>query len=155
MKEENTSTKIYELGFHILPTVPEEKLAEAVLGLEECINKNGGTIISSEFPKLKILSYDIKKREETKYLSFSKAYFGWVKFEIDSAAIGKIDKEVSENKSVLRFIIVKTVKENTISSKIIPAKEVQAPKPVGEKIEISEEEIDRSIDELVDQNLEV
>lgn len=156
--------QVYEAGFHILPTVPEEKLQEVVSKLEDSINKSGGVIISEEFPKMKVLSYEIKKRVETKYLSFNKAYFGWIKFEVTSALIDKIREEIKSNDNVLRFIIVKTVKENTMSvfKPLIPNKEggrgettrVSKDAAVQEKVEISEEEIDKSIDELVvDQTL--
>lgn len=148
--------QIYEVGFHILPTVPEEKLQEVVSKLEDSINKNGGSIISEEFPKIRNLSYEIKKRVETKYLSFNKAYFGWVKFEMLSASIDKVDKEMKSNENILRFIIVKTIRENTMhtfKSPIMNREEIvkvskDLPVQAG-KVEISEEEIDKSIDELV------
>ncbi len=146
--------QVYEVGFHILPTVPEEKISEIVSKLTDLINKNGGSIISEEFPKIRNLSYEIKKRVETKYLSFSKAYFGWVKFEMLSASIDKVDNEMKSNENILRFIIVKTIRENTMhtfKSPIINKENnreeiIKLPK---EKVEISEEEIDKSIDELV------
>jgi ribosomal protein S6 len=151
-------SQIYEVGFHILPTVPEEKLPEVVLKIKDSITNSGGEIISDEFPKLRILAYEIKKRVETKYISFNKAYFGWVKFEIESGSVDKIKKEMDSNGDVLRFIIVKTVRENTMHTpKYQPiakavSDEVKVPKDITvpvEKTEISEEEIDKSIDELL------
>jgi ribosomal protein S6 len=157
--------QIYEVGFHILSTIPEEKLQEVVSKLEHSITQNGGLIISEEFPKMRILSYEIKKRVETKNVSFNKAYFGWIKFEIEAAVVGKIKEDIANNENVLRFIIIKTVKENTMQAFKSPmlAKEnnrdetPKVSKDVSaqtEKVEISEEEIDKSIDELViDQTL--
>lgn len=158
-KEDASDGQIYEIGFHILPTVPEEKLQEIVSKLEDSITKNRGSVISQEFPKMRALSYDIKERVETKYLSFSKAYFGWIKFETDPSAVGKIKDEASNNDNILRFIIIKTVKENTMQAFKPPMqmreggreetksfKEIPSQTP---KAEISEEEIDKSIDELV------
>jgi len=151
--------QIYEIGFHILPNVPEEKLPEEVLRLKDSITVNDGVVIADEFPKMVILSYDIKKRVETKYLNFNKAYFGWIKFEAARSSLDKIEKEVKNNQNVLRFIIVKTVRENTMHTPKIPmmarvnnTEERKAPKiesvPV-EKTEVSEAEIDKSIDELL------
>jgi len=149
---------IYEVGFHILPTVAEEKLPELVLKIKDSITQNGGEIISEDFPKMRVLAYDIKKRIETKYSTFNKAYFGWVKFETLPASIEKIQKEMEINPDILRFIIVKTVRENTMHSPKFP----MVAKGVGvveetkvadvlptEKVEVSEEEIDKSIDELL------
>lgn len=150
---------IYEAGFHILPTVPEERLQEVVSKLVDFITKNGGVIISEEFPKIRNLSYEIKKRVETKYFSFGKAYFGWVKFEILPASIGKIEMEMKNNENILRFIILKTIRENTmhvfkspmVSRENNKEEIVRVSKDIDvkEKVEISEEEIDKSIDELV------
>ena len=151
--------QIYEVGFHILSTVPEEKLQEIVSKLENSITQNGGTVISEEFPKIRILSYEIKKRIETKISSFSKAYFGWIKFEIPRASISKIKEEIKNSQNILRFIIIKTVRENTMHTPKLPAtmrsnnvEETKAPKgqPMqAEKTEVSEAEIDKSIDELL------
>jgi ribosomal protein S6 len=106
---------------------------------------------------MRILSYEIKKRVETKYLSFNKAYFGWIKFEILPASVDKIGKEIKNNENILRFIMVKTVRENTMHTFRPPmvSREnnreeiIKAPK---KKTEISEAEIDKSIDELLVEN---
>jgi ribosomal protein S6 len=156
-KEGLDEGQIYEIGFHILPTVPEEKLPEVVLKIKDAVMGNGGEVISDDFPKLRVLAYEIKKRIETKYLSFNKAYFGWVKFEMSRDSIEKIKKEMDGNGDILRFIIVKTVRENTLHTPKAPmmrsggGEETKAPKEFvpAEKVEISEEEIDKSIDELV------
>ncbi len=152
-------SQIYEVGFHILPTVPEEKLQEVILKLEDSINKNGGTIISQEFPKIRALSYEIKRRVETKYSSFNKAYFGWIKFETPLTSIGKIEEEIKNNDNILRFIIVKTIRENTMhvfKPSMISREnnkeeitKVSKDAAVQEKVEVSEEEIDKSIEELL------
>lgn len=154
--------QIYELGFHVLPTVPEEKLQEVVSKLDGFIAQNGGQILSAEFPRMRGLSYDIKKRVDTKYLNFDKAYFGWIKFEAPRISVDKIEKGVKDDKNILRFIIIKTVKENTmhipkspvmVRSNATEETKVPADKTV-EKTEVSEAEIDKSIDELViDQTL--
>jgi ribosomal protein S6 len=158
-KDENIDEgQIYELGFHILPTVAEEKLPEIVLKIKDSITKNNGEVISDEFPKQKVLAYDIRKRIETKYVSFNRSFFGWVKFEAPSASADKIKKDMDNNGDVLRFIIVKTVRENTmhtpkyqsmakgVSEEVRVSKDLTIP---VEKTEISEAEIDKSIDELL------
>jgi ribosomal protein S6 len=139
--------------------VPEEKVQSVVAKITEIINKNDGVIISEDFPKLRNLAYEIKKRVETKYLRFNKAYFGWIKFESLGSVVLKIKKEIENNQDILRFIIVKTVRENTIySPKFSAAKNTTESEVKSvessvseEKVEISEEEIDKSIDELLDE----
>ena len=150
--------QVYEIGFHILPTVPEEKLPESVLKIKDYITTNGGEVISDEFPKMRVLSYEIKKLMDTKYQSFNKAYFGWVKFEITASSVEKIKKEIENNQDILRFIIIKTVRENTMHTPKLPVMmrntsteetKISNQNEPTEKTEVSEEEIDKSIDELV------
>ncbi|PIR39983.1 MAG: hypothetical protein COV33_02280 [Candidatus Zambryskibacteria bacterium CG10_big_fil_rev_8_21_14_0_10_34_34] len=152
-------SQVYEVGFHLLPTVPEENLEAVVTNLQSLITKGGGTIISEEFPKMRPLAYDIKKRIDIKHITFSKAYFGWVKFEATSDLLGKINNGFKTAENVLRFIIVKTVRENTMQlvkspiskrdenreEKSIPTVE----KPSVKKVKISDDELDKSIDQLV------
>lgn len=148
--------QIYELGYHLLPTVPEEKILEEVAQIHAVISESKGSVIGEGAPVLKNLAYDMGKRIETKSLNFSKAYFGWIKFETERSGIENIQKKVEVLPSVLRFLIVKTVRENTMHTPKIPVfkKEVEAsgvPKEImsAEKSEASEAEIDKSIDELV------
>lgn len=167
MQENNVleDGKVYEIGFHILPAVSEDKVQEIVSGLEGFITKNGGVVISQEFPKLRALAYDIKRNTETKYLSFNKAYFGWIKFEATTETAVKLKEDVENNDNILRFVIIKTVKENTMSQlrpqsfgKENSKEEIKTAKNIAvseEKVEVSEEEIDKSIDELlVDEKIE-
>ncbi len=143
---------IYEVGYHILPTIGEDELPKEVAKIQALVAERGGTVIAEEFPTLRTLAYEIAKRVEVKYNRYTKAYFGWIKFELPKQAIGEIDSALKDNPSVLRHIVVKTVRENTMSPvvKAPSAKkeesvtEEEAPKP-----EVSEAEIDKSIDELV------
>ncbi len=144
--------QIYEIGFHILPTVAEEKLGEEVAIIKGAIEKAGGVFISEEFPKMRDLTYVMQKYIDTKKTSFSKAYFGWVKFELDAEAIAEIKTVLDTHANILRYIVVKTVRENTLSTKEseAPSEESESEiKKEEKKEEISEKEIDKSIDELV------
>jgi ribosomal protein S6 len=154
--------QIYEVGFHILPSVSEEELQTTVTKLRDTITANDGVIFADEFPKMRDLAYEIKKRVETKYLRYNKAYFGWMKFEMLTSAIGEMKKQFENNKNVLRFIIVKTVRENTMHTPKAPVSRATAPtdevKIVNqivpeEKVEVSEADIDKSIDELLVEDI--
>jgi|SRR3989344_860690 len=160
MEENNKETgkdlgdaEIYELGFHIVPTVPEEHIALEASKIQKIILDLGGSIIAEEPPRLRPLAYDMRKRVETKYESFSKAYFGWIKFEIDRSVITSLKEQVEKNQNILRFIIVKTVRENTMyTPKMVTMRRedrIEDKKEGEEKPASSEAEIDKSIDELV------
>ena len=110
---------MYEVGFHLLPTVPEEKLEEVVSSLQSLITKDGGMVVSEEFPKIRQLAYDIKKRIDIKHVTFSKAYFGWIKFVMDPSGILELKKRLDLDPNLIRFLILKTVKIARISTPLI------------------------------------
>lgn len=155
--DENTQgrdeAQIYEVGYHILPTIAEESLPQEVSRIQSLISESGGTIIAEEFPQMRPLAYEIAKQTETKYSHYTKAFFGWIKFELNREDIGSIQTGMDANQNILRYILIKTVRENTITTpKVIREKkdekdEVSTSKE--EKPELSEEEIDKSIDDLV------
>lgn len=146
--------QVYEIGYHLLPTLMEPDLPVEVSKIQSAVSERNGTIISEGFPQLRQLAYEIKKAIDTKYHSYSKAYFGWIKFEIDRSEIGDIENFLKTNPNILRHIVIKTVRENTFYMPKAPThrKEHQKDEITREpapKVEISEEEIDKSIDELV------
>src|SRR3989338_9266687 len=116
MQEKDRDSEIYELGYHLIPTIAETDLSQEVAKLQNIITDAHGSIISESFPEMRGLAYEIAKRVETNYSRFNKAYFGWIKFETIGSAMEDIDKKLKLDLSVLRFILVKTVRENTIFS---------------------------------------
>ena len=145
--------QIYELGYHILPSVSEEDTSHEVSQIHSLISEYGGHIISEGTPVMRQLSYEIAKKVETKSLKFNKAYFGWVKFDIDRSQIINLKNKTEIFPNILRCIIIKTVKENTMHAPKIPMfkkeNKEEVPLEIVEKIPTSEAEIDKSIDELV------
>ena len=145
---------IYEVGYHLLPTIDESEVPTQSLKIKSIIEENGGIILSEEMPKIMALAYEISKAVSSKKQKFNKAYFGWVKFDLDPSKIANIKSKIESNQNVLRFLIVKTVKENTMHTPKIPMfrKENSKEEKNEEHTEapkVSEEEIDKSIDELV------
>lgn len=151
----NEDTNIYEIGFHLLPTVEEDRVSKIVDEIKKNITENGGSILSEESPKMTSLTYSISKAIETSRSSFDKAYFGWLKFSILPENISKIYSWSKDKPEILRFLIVKTDRENSIHFHKIAAarKEEREAEEVIEKSEevkqVKEEEIDKSIEDLV------
>ncbi len=152
---------IYEIGYLIGSSIPEEKVAEEVEKVKKIINDKGATIIAEGFPRNEDLAYTIRKKTVAgSYDKFDKAYFGWVKFEVGTDLIESIKKSVEVIPSIIRILIITTVRENTYlgkhsSSPSIKSTIVDGEKPqdvvVAEPSEISAtpEEIDKSIDAMV------
>lgn len=156
VKEESEDTKdskVYELGFLVVPDVSEENLPESVSNIKALIEDKSGVFIAEEYPKLRPLFYEMSRKVDTKKHTYKQAYFGWFKFEIEPENLKEIEVELKANKNILRFIVIKTVRENTMfSHKVFAKKETKATykkKDDTKKPEASQEEIDKSIEDLV------
>lgn len=154
--EKKSDSKIYEIGYHIVSSVAEENVATETDKIKSIIQKEGGVIISEEPAKLRPLAYTLKKAEAGSYKKFDKAYFGWVKFELSEGDIKKIEDSLKQVDTILRHIVIKTIKENTVFYQKQPSAfiEKESPKSKAEREEkeskpVSIEEIDKSIEDLV------
>jgi len=167
--ENENESQIYEIGFHIVPTVAEDKVSVETDTLKALVAKHDGEIISEGESKLQDLAYTIKKRIEGGYERYDRGYFGWSKFEMSIENIEAFKADVEELPNVLRFLIIKTVRENTLyGDSLVLIDEEQGDerprekKPVvisaeeekKENGEVSEEELDKKLDELVEENKE-
>ena len=156
--EKEGGVQVYELGYHIVSTVAEENLPKEVETLKAIILKDGGSLVSEGEPKLINLAYPMTKSVADSKKKFTTAYFGWLKFETKSELMPAIKKAVDANPNVLRYLLIKTVRENTMFTPKLtvrtPAKEEVAPK-VKKSVKTKEtkaasvEELDKTIDELV------
>ena len=151
---------VYELGYHLLPTLSDEEVLKEAQSFKTLVEKSGGSLVGDEAPKQMALAYTMVKKQEGKNAKFDTSFFGWIKFEINAEDVLSIKEEVDQNKNVLRFLIIKTVREYVpIQHKeLFKEPEPEAPKPISkpEMVEkksegkpISDEELDKTIEELV------
>ncbi len=118
---EHTEPRIYELGYHLVPTLPAEKIPEAsgaVRGMIERISKD---IIAEELPVFIDLAYQVIKTINHKNKRFDDAYFGFIKFEASPEDIAKLEAELKKDENVLRYLVIKAFRENTFVSKKFPS----------------------------------
>jgi ribosomal protein S6 len=161
-KLEEGGGQVYELGYHIVSTVAEENLPKEVEALKAIVLKDGGSLVSEGEPKLINLAYSMTKSVADTRKKFDTAYFGWLKFETKSELMPSIKKAVDAYPNVLRYLLIKTVRENTLYTPKLnvraPGKEAEAPAKVKKSIKTEEtkissskdlEDIDKSIEELV------
>ena len=153
---DKAENRVYELGFHFLGNIAEERLPAEVTVIKDTLESRGAVFISEEIPRLKQLSYPIIKISGPKRTKFSNAYFGWLKFEIDPKELTEIKKTLERSENILRFLLVKTVRESTLAVIKAPSYRMEF-KPIPtvdsrkdeSKVEISEAEIDKKIEEMV------
>lgn len=161
-EQSNTRKGVYEVGFHMVPTIAEENLGEEVTALKDLLAGNGANFISEEYPRLMELAYEMTRSIANKKQKFSTGYFGWIKFECTSLEAKTIKELLDKNEKLIRYLLIKTVRENTMSPKRTYTKQdnkkrtpsrikevsevVESSEPVEE---VNEEEIDKEIDALV------
>lgn len=154
-EKEVEAGNVYEVGYIMVPSIAEENLGAEVSAFKEFLSQNGVSFISEEFPKMIELAYEMYRSQNNKRQKFNNGYFGWVKFEADSKMAKSIKESLDKNEKLVRYILIKTVRENTMSSarKSFNRQEGSrrrfAPKVEAEVLPINEETLDKEIEALV------
>lgn len=105
--------RVYEVGYHVAPSVKEEEVERIVAELRSEIEKAGGSFIAEGAPALTKLAYLIGGREGGKRVNYDRGYFGWIKFEAPSEAAAQLEAVLKTNPSIIRSIVFRTVREDT------------------------------------------
>jgi ribosomal protein S6 len=154
--EKGDLATIYEVSYLLLPSLALEQVPARVETLTKAVESAGGELISSENPVLVDLSYPMTKVVQTTRHKCDKGYFGWMKFEIEKDGIAEVKKTLDLDENVLRYLIIKTVRENTLlhgkmqlRGEKEDKKEFVVKEPELTAPESTPEEIDKSIDDLV------
>jgi len=162
IKEENEiseggDARVYELGYLLVPTIKEEDVPAMYGNIKEFVVNLGGVTIADEIPKMISLAYPMTKVTANVRGKFSTAYFGWTKFTMNAGKVLELKKKLDLDPNFVRFLILKTVKENTIAAKRFVRRDMvhrRSPtiKRSGddkEAVPINKEEIDKEIDAMV------
>lgn len=146
---------VYEVGFHLLPSITEEGLGAAVEKVRALLGD--AEIISQGFPQKMTFAYTIERASTGKHEKFTQSYFGWIKFAVaDRSGITALEAGLRSLNEVLRFILIETVREDVKES---PRRAVfTSDRLEGETIkkvaaaekggQVSQEELDKSIEAL-------
>ncbi len=146
--------RVYELSYLLVPTIAQEEVSSVYTALKDQITAMGGEFISDDMPKMIPLAYEMVKVISNINNKFSSAYFGWVKFIIEPEKVLELKKKLDLDANVVRFLILKTVKENTLASRRYVGRDSAYRKPQKktegeEAAPINKEEIDKEIDAMV------
>ncbi len=156
VEDSDTTPRIYEVGFLLVPTLPEADIPREMTSLKDELLKAGAEMIGEEMPKMRVLAYPMRPKKGGKPGEhFTSAYFGWVKFELPSTRIKGLEETLHTLATILRFIVVKTVRESTLSVPRAPRQEFRregvstAPKDAPASVVVSETELDKSLEKLI------
>ena len=114
---ETLDPRCYEVGYLLSPAVRDENLTSALAKIQDTITAAGGTIIAEGEPEFIDLAYEMTRVIENKNIRFTQAYFGWIKFTLEPKQIVEINAVLETNIDIIRFLVLKTVEENTIIAK--------------------------------------
>lgn len=159
--EDDKKMGVYEIGYLFVPTIAEENVGGEVTRLKDSLAKHGSVFISDEYPKSMDLAYQMSRTIANKKAKFDQGYFGWIKFEMPVDEALKLKAVLDMDESLIRYLLIKTVKENTMSIKrtytktdskkknFSGSKTDEKEEGEGEKEIIDEETIDEDIEALV------
>ena len=158
--EGGNETRLYEVSYLLNPALAEENAEKEASALRNVLIKEGATILYEGKPKTISLAYPISKSIEHKKTVYENAYFGWFAFE-KGAGILEVKAHFSKNESVIRFLIINTIKEAYTTPKQrreilrprapLPEKEVGSSGVASElpALPIDEAELDKEIENLL------
>src|SRR3989338_8587558 len=149
------TTPVYEIGFHIVPTVGEEGVSAVVESVRKALGD--AEIISEGFPKKITLAYQVERATQGKREKYTESYFGHIKFAMQRDGITAFTEAVRVMQPILRFLIIETVREHcapaprraVFTSDRLEGKTPEKPVAAPEKAaEVSDAELDKSIEAL-------
>ena len=157
-------SRVYELGFFLIPQIAEDKVSAKVDGLKKNVETQGGKVFAEGEPVFKELAYEITTLVANKHYKYTDGYFGWLKFDMPVDKITAFELDMKQNADLIRFTILKTVREDTsyvppkprvqtAPAKDAPGvgenKEEKAEVKSDEAPEITSKELDEKIEKLV------
>lgn len=147
------SAQLYEIGYHLVPTLAEDKVGAEIARLRQAVESRSGVVSAEEWPKHMELAYTIARREGSKRVRYDTSYFGWIRFTMDQTQVPDLQEALSEVDTVLRCIIVAIPDETKRPPKkhrqILKRESAEEAQTVEEKPEVATEEIDKEIEKLI------
>ena len=157
--EVSTQPIIYEVGFHLVPTIAEDGVGAAVEGVRRLIGDDA-EFISEGYPQKVNLAYVIERATQGKREKYGEAWFGWIKFATTREKIPALEAALVASRDVLRSLIIETVREDIVqpkaravfSSDRLEGETIKKPAAPAEKAApVLEAELDKSIDALTNE----
>jgi ribosomal protein S6 len=157
--ENEVVSRVYEVGYHVIPTVKDEDVEKVVTSIRETIEKAGGSLIAEGAPSLIRLAYPMIVREGEKLVEYDRSHFGWLKFDAPTSSAREVESALNANPSIIRCMVFKTMREDTRAKMKAPQlREVKRTDVIkttarrtedaGDKAPVSEVELDKALETL-------
>ncbi len=144
MAKKKLENFFYELALFLTSNLSDKEAEEKFNNLIKEIENLGGSIKETNLPRLQPLAYEIKKENS--------GYFCTVSFKLDPEKIEELNKILKLDTLILRYLIVKKIEKTKPQPSLrhIPSKETFSKAEEKEiSQEVSLEELDRKLDELL------
>lgn len=143
--------QLYEIGLLIKSGLSETEASAELGSVRSEIEKQGGVLESTTDPKLRKLSYPIKKNLQ--------AYFAALQFLVSPASAAPIEKKVSANQNILRCLVLswtrapaQPILRKPMRPKITDTVTRFSPAKTEAPTErVDEKELDKKLDEILGQ----
>ncbi len=120
INETMVDNRVYEISFIFDNKIDESAALGKAEQLKQSIATLGGSFISEETPYMRELAYEMIRVQNNVNVRFNEGYFGWIKFEMDADKVKEFEKAIKLDEQVVRYIVVKTVRDNTVYTKRAP-----------------------------------
>lgn len=120
INEITVDSRIYEISFIFDNKLDESAALEKGNAIKQSIATLGGSFISEEAPYMRELAYEMTRVVNNVNVRFNEGYFGWIKFEMEPAKVKELEKGLKLDEQLVRYLIVTTVRENTVYTKRAP-----------------------------------
>ncbi len=110
LEGDHAEPRVYELGFHLDPELPQEEAKKAYQSLRDLISSKGTVIAEGEIEKIP-LAYTISRMETTGRRDFNSAYFGWISYETTGEGHQELLETVTGDTRVIRFLDLRSSRE--------------------------------------------
>jgi len=102
--------RVYELGFHLDPELPQEEAKKAYQGIRETIAAAGALVAEGEPTKIP-LAYTISRSQTGGRRDFDSAFFCWIAYEADGAGHEAVAAAARAETRIIRFLDIRTTKD--------------------------------------------
>jgi ribosomal protein S6 len=149
--ENSAEARVYELGFHMDPELPQEEAKKTYQALKDLITNSSGTIVAEGDPEKIALAYTISRMETTGRRDFNSAYFAWIAYEVEGSGHAALMEAMKNDPRMVRYIDLRTTKEAAHHSaemqEIFRQAQVQAAEDAAPEEETADAELDAALKE--------
>lgn len=107
--------QVYEVGFLVLPSIPEEGISTVVEKVHKAALSVGATALDGETPIMIDLAYPMTKTVGASRYVATEAYLGWNKFELEPEKALAFKAALQSIDELLRFLLIKAPRESSFT----------------------------------------